>query len=249
MAIQTTEGIVLRKQNLRETSIILKVFTRDFGKISGVIKGARGPGAAVGHNPQVFSQNSVVFYERKKSSLSTISHCDLLNFFDPIRSDLERTIYADYFMELVDTVTIEGDADKGLYDLCLNSLWLLSKPASPKRVARIFEIKLMDAAGFLPEFKSCSNCRAAIEGDGRFSLKIGGLLCDKCRGNDHEALKVSNGTINFIERIRKMPFELIDRIKVSQDVGRELEVFLRRFVDYHVGRSLKTVEFLKKVKM
>jgi DNA repair protein RecO (recombination protein O) len=74
-------------------------------------------------------------------------------------------------------------------------------------------------------------------------------LCDKCRDNDHEALKVSNGTINFIERVRRMPFELIDRIKVSQDVGRELEVFLRRFVDYHVGRSLKTVEFLKKVKM
>ena len=108
MAIQTTEGIVLRKQNLRETSIILKFFTRDFGKISGVIKGARGPSAAIGHNPQAFSQNSVVFYERKKSNLSTISHCDLLNFFEPIRSDLERTIYADYFLELVDTVTIEG---------------------------------------------------------------------------------------------------------------------------------------------
>jgi DNA repair protein RecO (recombination protein O) len=249
MAIQTTEGIILRKQNLRETSVILTFLTKDFGKISGIIRGARGPKAAIGTNPQVFSLNDIVFYERKRGNLSSISQCDLKNFFEPIRNDLERTIYADYFLELADAVTVEGDVDRDAYELLLNSLLLLSGPASAKRAARIFEIKLMEVSGLLPELRNCSNCGAPAERDCAYSLKLGGLLCGKCRSRDTGAIKVSNGTMNFIERVKKTPFEMLARIKVSQDVGRELEGFLRKFVDYQVGRPLKTLGFLKKVKM
>jgi DNA repair protein RecO (recombination protein O) len=247
--IQTTDGIVLKKQNLRETSVILTLFTKDFGKISGVMKGARGPKASIGGNPQVFSLNRVVFYERKRGNLNSISQCDLKDFFDPIRNDLERTVYADYFLELVDSVMMEGDTNGDVYDLLFSSLRLLSRPVSAKRVARIFEIKLMDTAGFLPELKECVVCGRPVEHDAKFSLRLGALLCDRCVSKDSGAMKVSRGTINFIERVRVSPFDMVARIKVSQDVGRELEQFLRRFVDYHLQRSLKTVEFLKKIKI
>ncbi len=249
MAIQTTEGIILRKRDLRETSVILTLFTKDFGKICGIIRGARGPKAGIGLNPQVFSLNSVVFYERKRGNLNNISECDLKHFFSPIRNDFERTVYADYLIELVDTVTIEGDVDKEIYDLLLNSLMLLSRPVSAKRVTRVFEIKLMDAAGFMPDLKGCSKCGKAIEGEARFDMREGTLYCGKCTGHGMNSIKISGGTINFIERVKRMPFDLIPRVKVSGVVGRELEYFLRRFVDYHIGRPLKTVEFLKKVKM
>jgi DNA repair protein RecO (recombination protein O) len=247
MAIQTTEAIVLKKQNLRETSIILTMLTRDFGKIAGVIKGARGPRAAIGHNPQIFSVNDVVFYERKRGNLSNISHCDLKDFFSPIRDDLEKTVYADYFVELADTVTIEGDADKDLYGLLLNSLTLLAQPVSAKRVARIFEIKLMDAAGFMPELDKCACCMDNVDRSGIFSFTNGALYCGKCRAKANGGMALSVGTINFINRVKEMPFGLVSRIKVSQHVGRELEVFMRKFVDYHLQRKLKTLDFLRKV--
>ncbi|MBL7068864.1 MAG: DNA repair protein RecO [Candidatus Omnitrophica bacterium] len=249
MAIQTTEGIILRKQNLRETSVILSLFTKDFGKISGVMKGARGPKAAMGNNPQVFSLNNIVFYDKKRGNLNSISQCDLKNYFDPIRNDLERTVYADYFLELVDSVTIEGDINREIYELLLNSLGLLSRPVSAKRVARIFEIKIMDMSGFMSELGECIVCSEPIQENARFSLCLGGPLCRKCQTKDKGAINLSKGTMNFIERVRRSPFELVSRIKVSQDVGIELEGFLRRFVDYHIQRSLKTVEFLKKIKL
>lgn len=249
MAIQTSDGIILKKQNLRETSLILTLLTKDFGKISGIMKGARGPKAAIGNNPQVFSLNNIVFYERKRGNLNSISQCDLKDFFEPIRNDLEKTVYADYFLELVDSVIIEGDVNKDVYDLLLNSLMLLSKPASAKRVTRIFEIKLMDMSGFMPEFKECLSCGKPIQQDTKFSLRLGGLLCDNCQTKDRNSIKLSKGTVNFIERVRRSPFGLVSRIKVSQNVGKELEHFLRRFVDYHIQRELKTVEFLKKIRL
>ncbi|MFH1752778.1 MAG: DNA repair protein RecO [Candidatus Omnitrophota bacterium] len=249
MAIQTTEGIILRKRDLRETSVILTLLTKDFGKICGVMRGARGPKAAIGLNPQIFSLNSIVFYERRRGNLNNISECDLKDFFSPIRDDFERTIYADYLIELADMVTVEGDADRKIYDLLLSSLSLLTKPVSAKRVARIFEIKLMDIAGFMPDLNGCAKCGKAIEGEARFDMREGALFCAKCLGHSGPWIKISGGTINFITHVRKMPFDLLSRVKVSGPVGRELEDFLRRFVDFHIERPLKTVEFIKKVNM
>ena len=65
MAIQKTEAILLRKRDLRETSLILSFFTRDFGKIHGVLKGARGTRARIGVNPLYFSLEEIIFYEKK----------------------------------------------------------------------------------------------------------------------------------------------------------------------------------------
>ena len=41
MAGLKAEGVILRKYLLRETSYILKIFTREYGKIKGVIKGVK----------------------------------------------------------------------------------------------------------------------------------------------------------------------------------------------------------------
>lgn len=249
MAIQNTEGIILKRQDLRETSVILTLFTRDFGKISGVMKGARGPKAAMGANPQLFSLNDIVFYDKKRGNLNSISLCELKDYFSAIRGDLERTVYADYLLELVDTVMMEGDVNSDVYELLLNSLKLLAGQVSAKRAVRIFEIKLMEVSGFMPDLGMCVNCESPIQEYSKFSLHSGGPLCGSCGSKSPSRLRLSKGTVNFIERVRKSPLDMVSRIKVSQDVGRELEVFMRRFVDHHIQRDLKTLKFLKKVKL
>jgi RNase P/RNase MRP subunit p30 len=44
-----------------------------------------------------------------------------------------------------------------------------------------------------------------------------------------------------------MAFEKVARVKVSAEVGRELERILRKFLDYHIERRMKTLEFMRKI--
>ena len=246
MAIQKTEGILLRKQDLRETSLILTFYTRDFGKIKGIVRGVRGPrGSCGGGNMEIFALDEVVFYERRKSDIFTISQCDLSEFFSPIRASLEKLSYAIYLIELTDSVTALGDKNREVFDLLLNSLKLLAGESSTKRVARIFEIKLLSLLGIMPTLEACVNCGDAVDGTSRFSFRHGGLICKKCFKEDVEARPILQGTVKFIEHIRSLPFERVANVKVSSDVGHELERILRKFLDYHIERRLKTVEFLK----
>ena len=234
---------------MRETSAILTFYTRDFGKIKGIVRGVRGSrqqsgGAAY----EICALDEIVFYERRKSEVFTVSQCDLVEFFAPVRESLERLAYAAYMAELLDSVTALSDKNGDVFELTLNSLRLLAGESSAKRVTRIFEIKLLHLLGIMPTLAFCSGCGKKIDAGGaRFSLRHGGLICKNCLDTDRQAFPVLAGTVNFIEHIRNSPFEKVARVKVAAQVGRELESILRKFLDYHIERRLRTVEFLKEI--
>ncbi|MBI5123803.1 MAG: DNA repair protein RecO [Candidatus Omnitrophica bacterium] len=248
MAIQKSEGIVLGRQDLRETSLITTFYTKDFGKIKGIVRGVRGPHAQYGGGSlEIFAHDEVVFYERKKSDIYTISQCDLIDYFNPVRESLDRLVFATYMIELLDSVTSLADKNSEVFELLLNSLKLLSGQSSAKRVTRIFEIKLLHLLGLMPTMELCANCSGKIDSNAKFSFRNGGVICKNCLSTDKEASHILAGTVKFIEHIRNSPFEKVARVKVSSMVGEELEKILRKFLDYHIERRLKTVDFLKEV--
>lgn len=248
MPIQKTEGILIRRQDLRETSLILTFYTKDFGKIKGIARGVRGSRAQTlggGGAFEILSLDEIVFYERKSGDIFTISQCDLVEFFVNVRGSLERLSYATYIAELLDSVTSLGDANDEAFSLLLNSLNLLSGAVSPKRVTRIFEIKLLNLLGLMPALDNCVHCGQYASSAIRFSLRHGGILCRKCADSDKQALSIMPGTVKFIEHIRVLPFEKVERIKVAHEVGAELEITLRKYLDYHIERNMKTLKFIK----
>ncbi len=248
MAVQKTQGFVLRKQDVRETSILLTVYTRDFGKLKLMSKGVRAPEARFVGAYELLALDDIVFYERKKKNLFFLSQCDLVNYFPKVRESLERLSYAAYFAEFLDAATQGNEKNAKIYELLLDSLLLLSDKASPKRVARIFEIKLLSVLGFMPRLKVCAACEAAPgKGKVRFSFSLGGVLCEACFAKDKSARPVLAGTLNFISHIKDLPFGRIKHIKVSRGVGVEVERLLRSFIDYHLDLRLKSREFMRKV--
>ena len=154
MAIQKTEAIVLRRQEIRETSLILVAFTRDLGKIQGLLKGVRGARAAVPWYLEPLTLQSVVIYERRRSTLSLVSSCDLIDAFDQIRRDLIRTAYAGLFLDLVDAMTEPWDPHPDIFQLLLSGLKGLEEGGDPRSAARFLEAHLLKIGGILPSAES-----------------------------------------------------------------------------------------------
>lgn len=248
MALQRTQGFVLRKQDVRETSIILTVYTRDFGKLKLISKGVRAPEARFVSAYELLALDDIVFYERKKKNLFFLSQCDLVNYFPKIRESLDRLSHAVYFAEFLDAAAPACDKNEEIYRLLADSLALLSSNASPKRVARIFEIKLLSVLGHMPRLKACAACNKPVKAEKlRFSFPSGGVLCEGCFAKDKSARPVLAGTVNFISHIEDLPFERIKQIKVSRRVGIEVERLLRDFINYHLDLRLRSMEFIGKV--
>lgn len=154
MAIQKTEAILLRKKDLRETSLILTFFTRDFGKLSGVLKGVRGSRPRSDASPLFFTQDELIFYERKKSDLCLISHCEVQEVFLNILKKWNRALSAYYILELCDALTEPEDASREIFESLAHSLRALDAGKEPLSIARLFEVKLLMNAGLWPGIES-----------------------------------------------------------------------------------------------
>lgn len=248
MAAESAEGIILRKYLLRETSYALVIFTREFGKIKGVIKGVRNPYPQFAGNYEIFTRCAFLLYRKRRSQMDLITQCDGIEPFVSIRKDIERLTYANYIIELINVVTNDRDANEGLYNILLESLRMLGTDASAKRTARVFELKLLEDLGLSPQLTECAACASAVGEKVFFSAARGGVLCGKCSQSAKDCLSVSQGTLKFMEKIRTSEFAKIAQVKVSREVGRETEEVLRQFLNYHIGKPLKSLAFLGQIK-
>ncbi len=150
MAIQKNQAILLRKKDFRETSLILSFFTEDFGKIHGILKGARGSRARSGISPLFFSMHELVYYEKKKSDLFIISQCETSEVFFNILKEINRAAAGYYMLELTDVFTETGGPSKEIFDILLNALRSLNQKNEPGSVARLFEVKMLMSMGLWP---------------------------------------------------------------------------------------------------
>ncbi len=265
MAATKTLALVLAKQDYRDTSLLVDFYTREHGKVKGIVKGIRDGHQRYGSTLEPFSLNEILFYKRKRGGdLHQVTQVELVDLFPAVREDLERLSYASYFIELIDELTETEEADPEIFELVIALLEFLATGASAKRAARIFEIKFFELLGLMPEIRSCVICRSEFPDPAFFSVRQGGIYCRPCalkaqgamgRIGDEAAMvastgvgiPVSRGTINFLEHARRSPVKDLYRVKVAQEVGAELEKVLRRFVDFHLQRKLNSLIFLEKM--
>ena len=248
MGALKAEGIVLRKYYLRETSYILVLYTREFGKIRGVLKGVRKPFPQFSGNFETLSLCRILFYKKKKSSLDLITQCESTDYFNKVRDDLEKLVNATYFTEMVDAVTSDNDADPGIFDILKSSLGMLGRSSGAKRTRRIFEIKLLSALGFSPQVDECVKCSKSVDEKSFFSAASGGIMCTQCNKGSEDNIPVSLGAIKFMRKIQSSDIEKAEHIKIGQEIGLETEKILDTFVRYQLGRPVKSLKFLSELR-
>lgn len=248
MSIDKAEAIVLRRRDFRETSIIVDFYTREFGKVNGLLKGIRKEPAKFASAVESFSVNEIVFYRKRNSSLHLVSQCDLKEDFTAIRQDMIRATMATLLMELVAMVMPLEDKNEEIFDLALSALRELDAGPHPEKVMIICKIKILSLSGFKPHFDSCVFCGDKILSQSKFSLSSGGLLCLKCSQRDSGARQIFRGTIATILHIERNSFRSNLNLGLNPQVKKELNMVLNAFLNFHLEKELKSERVLNRIR-
>ena len=169
MPLTDTSGVILRVSDWSETSAIVTWFTRDFGKLRTVAKGAHRAKGPFRGKLDLFYVDDIVFVFSRRSEMHTLAECYVENAFARIREQLDLYTAASYCCELVDLATeLEGPVPE-LFELLVESLTSLDAasvardsvagPASrsntsaqlPPLFIPRFELRALDALGFRPD--------------------------------------------------------------------------------------------------
>jgi DNA repair protein RecO (recombination protein O) len=242
--IAKTEGIVLKSFDFRETSRIATFFTRDYGKVKGVLKGIRKDPRKFGSSVDRFSLNDIVYYQYRHSDIHLVSQCDMKSYYSGLRQDLKRMTAASYASELVDTVMPVEQQNAEIYQLMQDFLDDLQITKDISKLVHMFQIKILTLSGFKPHLESCVRCASVITSATRFNLRLGGLVCLRCQDIPGEAMAISKGAVASILHVQKTPWEHAMRLGVTAPIKKELKYVLNHFLVFHLEKHLKATRFL-----
>jgi DNA repair protein RecO (recombination protein O) len=248
-------AVILNTFDFGESDRVIVFYTKGFGKIKAVAKGARRSRKRFVGRLDPPALLDIVFSANGSGDLLRLEEATLLDGFSALKADVARLSYACYFLELTSEATREGIVHEEIFDLLEAFLIMLCNDgpdngggAREEALARFFEIRLLTAIGLRPRLDSCVVCKAAVNAEGRFSSEKGGVVCAGCSGKGAGLIKVSAGTAALLAMAGRIEAGKLARLKAPASFLKESEAVLHDFIRHQLGKELKTKGFMEKLK-
>jgi DNA repair protein RecO (recombination protein O) len=150
-------GFVLHSYAWRETSLIVEMLSRDFGRIAVVARGAKRPTSQFRGILMPFSPLALCWSGR--ADLKTLVRAEWQGGLAPLRGD--GLLAAFYLNELLVRLLPRADAHPGLFASYVQSLAALAGGHGGRdRILRCFELDLLRDLGVAPSFQLCTDGEA-----------------------------------------------------------------------------------------
>src|SRR5664279_1165902 len=157
-----TNGFVLRTLSYSESDLIVTFLSNEFGKLKGIAKGAKRSKKRFANVFEPFSLTNIIFTRKSHDMLAFIESCEIIDHYQAIRQDLEKTLIASYFIDLADHFSPEGKKNENVFQLLQDFLQMLGAERPSEAAVRFFEIRLLKSVGFEPELKHCITCKTPV---------------------------------------------------------------------------------------
>ena len=145
MRVTTQAAYILHKRPYRETSQILEVFTRDFGRITLLSKGSRGSRSKISGLLQLFQP--LVISWQGRGDMPYLNSVEMANCKPP-GLKAKSLLSAMYINELLVYLLHKNDVHEDIFDRYHALLFELNSSQQIERHLRLFERDLLQHLGF-----------------------------------------------------------------------------------------------------
>ena len=254
MSLEQTEALILRVHPWSETSLVVNLYTRDFGKVGAVAKGARRPKSPFEAALDLLAICRVVFISKASDVLDTLTEAKLQRRFRAGERDLLR-LYAGYYVaELLDRFTERGDKQPELFELAVDTLQLLHDSSLPVgAVVLRFELQLLRCVGQLPSWDQCGQCGREVakelsaEVGVIIGLMAGGVLCQQCRSGGRMMVRVPVEVWRLLRSFSRSDWPLVDLYDYPVAGRAAIRRLMEKYLTLVLDRQLNLHHYLEEL--
>ena len=243
-----TPAIVLRTRPFGESDKIVSFFTKNFGKLTGIAKGAMRSRKRFMNSLEPFVFVNLRFQDPPHSNLVFIQSTDLVSSFKQLLTSLERISYASYLVDITDGLLGEREENPTAFQHLMEGLSFLEKNGTSLHFLTSFELKLLRLVGYQPFLDNCKRChKDHLKGaDYRwhFSPIDGGILCESCGRSRKEVLPLSAAAIDVLSALQAETLGPSSCLLLPRSVIREIRTAVLGFIQFHMDREIKSASFL-----
>ncbi|MBM3163791.1 MAG: DNA repair protein RecO [Chlorobi bacterium] len=255
--IVKTRAVVLRETKFRDQSKICTLFTRDFGKIPVILKGARNPKSRLSGKFSPGCVLDIVLYKKNNREVQLVSESSVV--CSPLASepDMERFAAMYRIVDLVSHAIEEEEKNLPIFSLLERTLdALYSTREHFELLLAWFLLHLVSQLGFEPSVRRCVFCGEEVAPVAEamnlrellFVMNPGGIaLPSASTGRIQGERRIPVKAFRLLNDIAATPIEQLQGIKTDETEASLLCALLQEYCALHLEhapreRNLAVVE-------
>lgn len=250
MSTEKSDAIILRLVEFSETSLIVTMLTRDFGKITALAKGARRRKSPFEAALDLLSICRIVFLHKSSGAMDLLTEAKLERRFRAGAKDLTRLYCGYYVAELLNKLTDNSDPHPELFELAQRTIVSFDQGEGSMFLTLLrFELQALALLGHQPMMTRCVRCGAKDSQDAKqifFGLIEGGRLCNPCRSGKTNVISIARKSVDLIKVMLsdRDDWEHFDITEVNRGEVRQL---MNRYLSHLMGTPPRLQAYLKTV--
>lgn len=245
MALKESEAIVLRTYPLRESDLLVTLFTRREGKVKGVARAAMKSRRRFGGALEPLTYVRAVYDDRERQELARLDSCEIIE--SPMSSEVSypRAAALAHVAELLDELLPDREVNDAAFRLALSVIAGLRGPEVWMPVT-YFELWMTRLMGYLPDLSECMVCGRTLNGSRAFFHALSdGLMCadDKRLASS----EISGESRTLAAQMFRSPVESFAGTPWPKKQGSDLRKFLTQTLQRHIEKKLVTAGMLEKI--
>ncbi len=243
----SSEAVVLRWRSYGESDKIVTFLTRDFGKITGIGKGAKNSRRRFPNSLEVLARVQVQFRQRQEATLAFLETCELRNP-GAAAMNPDRLAYGAYLTELAEQMTVEWNPAPEIYELLDLALRSIEARPATSSFLRAYELKLLDHAGFATPLDHCNECGRPLDDDAVafFGPIWGGFWCRPCSTSREGMVEVPARLLGRLRALRSDPLTTAPGRSLGDDQEQAAQL-TGQLLALHLIRPLQSVRAIEQL--
>ena len=254
--INNTQAFILSYNKYKNSSIIASFLTKN-SIIDAICYRAKKDSKAFGSDFESVSKMQISLYQKKQPNLSILKESSIIKNYNSLEKSIYSSLAVFYIREIL--LYSAKDFDERYFILMEKILNALEKLEEENENAllknyinillRAFEMKVLYIAGISPQLDSCilcSNQKADF-----YSITEGGIICENCKTNSKDAIKLEKGDIDFMRIIKKT--SLID-IAQNKEINNfyinsitNVRDIMNKSLFNHLNKNFKSLKVLEEI--
>jgi DNA repair protein RecO (recombination protein O) len=243
--VEKTRALLLRRHDFSETSFVVQLFTRDFGMIRALAKGAKRERSPMYGALEPLTLADVVFYYKRPPALHILSQARTEVFFRGLRSELGAFFAAHHLAALLLASMPDELQQEEVFERAVQAFQRMSDGTDPAMISLTFEAVLLRLLGHFPRTDVCVACDKAWEKGEKavFHAPSGGALHPAC-ARDARGVTVGTGTLQVLRQFGEDRAPRPDRVRLAPRIAKEMRSLLDHTYRFLLERDLRTRKFL-----
>ncbi len=244
------KGIVTRAVQYKENDKIMTLLTAEYGKISVYCHGAKSNKSKFLTSCRLFCYSEFIL--TKKKDFYYIKEADYIEAFFDIVNSMDKLFLGQYFLEVINEISVEGERHDNLLRLLLNSLYALSKDiADPRVIKSAFELRCCVEMGVSPYLQGCRECGLVGEDLVYFDVLNGNTVCKNCILKENNTidgtqagvyLPISQSVLVAMQYVETAKIERLFSFTLSDEMFGVFFAVCEKYLLSQVGKSFITLD-------